>query len=33
MSRIFGEIGQIAYVTKDIHRLMNFFINECGIGP
>lgn len=33
MSQIFGEIGQIAYVTKDIHRLMKFFIEQCRIGP
>jgi hypothetical protein len=33
MSQIFGEFGQIAYVTRDIQGLMRFFIDTCRVGP
>ncbi|HEY0106108.1 MAG TPA: VOC family protein [Rhizomicrobium sp.] len=32
MSRIFGEIKQIAYTTRDFDALLAFFV-ETGIGP
>jgi hypothetical protein len=32
MSRVFGEIKQIAYITRDFDAVIDFFI-KTGIGP
>ena len=32
MSRVFGEITQIAYVTRDFDKVLEFFL-KSGIGP
>ncbi|MEC7762004.1 MAG: VOC family protein [Pseudomonadota bacterium] len=33
MSRIFGEIRQVAYITDDIDRTLTFLQRNAGIGP
>jgi hypothetical protein len=33
MSRIFGNVRQIGYVTPDLQRSMQFMIDKAGIGP
>lgn len=33
MSRIFGEIRQVAYITDDMDRTLAFLSENAGIGP
>lgn len=33
MSALFGPITQVAFVTRDIHATMDFYVNQLGIGP
>ncbi len=33
MSRVFGPIRQLGYVTRDIHATMRHFVECLGIGP
>ena len=33
MSRVFGDVRQIAYVTNDMDRALEFFHEKAGIGP
>lgn len=33
MSRFMGEVRQVAYVTDDMARTLEFLTTTCGIGP
>src|SRR6185369_10374617 len=33
MSRLFGEVRQIAFVVRDVERAMQYWIETLGVGP
>lgn len=33
MSRVFGDIRQAGYVTRDLRRSLDFMVEKVGIGP